>query len=146
MEDYYEHLNIVDELAKIRAATMYLTDTAMLWWRRKKSEMERGTCSINNWEQFKFELKRQFYPQNIVNEARRYLRELKQTTSIREYVKQFTKLILQIPNMTSDDLLFYFMDGLQNWAKQELHRRQVKDVDEAITVAESLNDFRTDAT
>nr|XP_016437489.1 PREDICTED: uncharacterized protein LOC107763517 [Nicotiana tabacum] len=110
MEDYYEHLNIVDEAAKIRAVTMYLTDTAMLWWRRKETEIEKGTCSIQTWEQFKFELKRQFYPQNVVNEAHRKLRELKQTTSIRVY------------------------------------RRQVKDVDEAIAVAESLTDFRTEAT
>lgn len=145
MEDYYEHLNIVDEAAKIRAATMYLIDTAMLWWRRKQTEMEKGTCSIQTWEQFKSELKRQLYPQNVVNEARRKLRELKQTTSIREYVKEFTKLILQIPNMSGEDVLFYFMDGLQNWAKQELQRRQVKDVDEAIAVAESLTDFRTEA-
>lgn len=47
--------------------------------------------------------------------------------------------------MSGEDLLFYFMDGLQNWAKQELQRRQVKDVDEAIAVAESLTDFRTEA-
>ncbi|XP_070003708.1 uncharacterized protein [Nicotiana sylvestris] len=146
MEDYYEHLNIVDEAAKIRAATMYLIDTAMLWWRKKKTEMEKGTCSITTWEQFKSELKRQFYPQNIVNEACRKLRELKQTTSIREYVKEFTKLILHIPNISGEDLLFYFMDGLQNWAKQELQQRQVKDVDEAIVVAESLTDFKTEAT
>nr|XP_016497969.1 PREDICTED: uncharacterized protein LOC107816746 [Nicotiana tabacum] len=146
MEDYFEHLNIVDEAAKVRAATMYLTDTAMLWWRRKMADMEKGICSIKSWGKFKHELKRQFYPQNIVNEARRKLRELKQTTSIREYVKEFTKLILQIPNMSSEDLLFYFMDGLQGWAKQELQRRQVKDVDEAIAVAESLTDFRTEST
>lgn len=74
MEDYYEHLNIVDEAAKIRAATMYLIDTAMLWWRRKQTEMEKGTCSIQTWEQFKSKLKRQLYPQNVVNEARRKLR------------------------------------------------------------------------
>ncbi|XP_075087714.1 uncharacterized protein LOC142169711 [Nicotiana tabacum] len=146
MEDYFEHLCIVDEAAKIRAATMYLADTAMLWWRRKKADMEKGTCSIKSWDQFKFELKRQFYPQNVVNEARRKLRELRQTTSISEYVKDFTKLILQIPNMASDDLLFTFVDGLQNWAKQEVQRRQVQDVDEVIAMAESLNDYRTEAT
>nr|XP_033512231.1 uncharacterized protein LOC117276917 [Nicotiana tomentosiformis] len=146
MEDYFEHLCIVDEAAKIRAATMYLADTAMLWWRRKKADMEKGTCSIKSWDQFKFELKRQFYPQNVVNEARRKLRELRQTTSISEYVKNFTKLILQIPNLESDDLLFTFIDGLQDWSRQELQRRQVQDVDEAITVAESLNNYRTEST
>ena len=145
MESYFEHVDMHTETAKIRTAAMYLSDTAMLWWRRKKADMERGACQIDDWEQFKTELKRQFYPQNVVHEARRRLRELKQTSSIRDYVKEFTKLTLQIPSLTSEDLLFYFLDGLQNWAKQELQRRQVRDVDEAIVVAESLNDFRGDA-
>ena len=107
--------------------------------------MEKGVCFIDGWEQFKVELKRQFYPQNVVHEARRRLRELKQTSSIRDYVKEFTNLTLQIPSLTSEDMLFYFMDGLQNWAKQELQRHQVHDVDEKIVVAKSLNDFRADA-
>uniref|UniRef100_A0A0D3C9D7 Retrotransposon gag domain-containing protein n=1 Tax=Brassica oleracea var. oleracea TaxID=109376 RepID=A0A0D3C9D7_BRAOL len=89
------------------------------------------------------ELKRQFYPENVVYEARKKLRELRQRGSIRDYVKEFTTLMLQIPNMTAEDLVFYFTDGLQSWAKQELQRRGVKTVDEAIAVAESLVDFRT---
>ncbi|XP_060216861.1 uncharacterized protein LOC132644288 [Lycium barbarum] len=103
MDAYFEHVNINEEVARIRTAAMYLSDTALLWWRRKKAEMEIGACSIENWEQFKKELKRQFYPQNVVHEARRKLRELKQTSTIR-------------------------------------------DLDNAIVVAESLTDLRTDNT
>ena len=51
--------------------------------------------------------------------------------------------MLQIPNMIAEDLVFYFTDGLQAWAKQELQRRRVKTVDEAIAVAESLTYFCT---
>lgn len=83
------------------------------------------------------EFKRQFLPNNVLYEARRKLRDLKQTGSIRDYVKEITTLMLQIPNLTSDDLLFHFMDGWQNWAKQELQRRRVIDVDQAIVEAES---------
>nr|XP_016508684.1 PREDICTED: uncharacterized protein LOC107826238 [Nicotiana tabacum] len=36
------------------------------------------------------------------------------------------------------------MDGLQNWAKQELQRRQVTDIDQAIVEVESLMYFRHD--
>ncbi|KAH0638032.1 hypothetical protein KY289_037947 [Solanum tuberosum] len=92
-----------------------------------------------NAQDFNKELKRQFYPQNVVHEDRRKLREFKKTSSIRDYVKEFTKLTLQIPSLTSEDLVFYFLDGVQNWAKQELQ------VDEAIVVAESLTDFQADA-
>ena len=70
---------------------------------------------------------------------------MKQNSLILDNAKEFTNLTLQIPSLTSEDLLFYFLDGFQNWAKQELQRRQVTDVDEAIVVVESLNDFRADA-
>ncbi|KAK2988051.1 hypothetical protein RJ640_001992 [Escallonia rubra] len=54
---------------------------------------------------------------------------------------EFTTLMLHIPNMAEEDLLFNFVDGLQSWAKKELQRRGVKDVDEAIAMAESLTEY-----
>ncbi|KAE8690692.1 cytochrome P450 78A7-like [Hibiscus syriacus] len=77
---------------------------------------------------------------NVVYEARKKLRELKQRGIMRDYVKEFTTLMLQIPNMSEEDLLFYFIDRLQGWAKQEMHRRDIRMVDEAI--AKSLVDFQ----
>ncbi|KAK2967413.1 hypothetical protein RJ640_022345 [Escallonia rubra] len=58
-----------------------------------------------------------------------------------DVVKDFTTLMLHIPNMAEEDLLFNFVDGLQSWAKKELQRRGVKDVDEAIAMAESLTEY-----
>ena len=52
--------------------------------------------------------------------ARKNMRRLKHTGSIRDYVKEFSSLMLEIPNMTENELLFNFMDNLQEWAKQEL--------------------------
>ena len=48
--------------------------------------------------------------------------ELKQTGRILAYVKEFTTLTLQIPKLIDEDMMFYFMDRLQNWAKTELER------------------------
>ncbi|XP_012852904.1 PREDICTED: uncharacterized protein LOC105972488 [Erythranthe guttata] len=142
MDQNFEGIGLVDETTKVRTASLYLSDTAMLWWRRKHADIEKGICRIDTWEEFKRELKRHFYPENVVYEARRKLRELKQRSSIREYVKEFTTLTLQIPNLSEDDLLFHFTDGLQGWAKQELHRRDIKSVDEAIAAAESLTEYQ----
>lgn len=142
IEQYFEGLSLTDKASKVRTATLYLIDTTMLWWRRKHVDIERGTCHIDTWDDFKNELKQHFYPDNVVYEARKKLRELKQQGTIHEYVKEFTTLMLQIPNLSEEDLLFYFMDELQSWAKQELHRRDVKSVDEAIAVAESLAEFQ----
>ena len=51
-------------------------------------------------------------PNNVIYEAKRKFRELKQKGSIRAYVREFTSLTLQIPNLTDEDMLFHFLDGL----------------------------------
>jgi len=104
--------------------------------------MEKGLCTITTWEDFKKELKKKVYPENVVYEARKKLRELKHKTTISVYVRNFTILMLQIPNLTTDELLFYFIDGLQNWAKHELQRRGVKDVNEAISLPRTLSGIK----
>ncbi|KAK3037385.1 hypothetical protein RJ639_030483 [Escallonia herrerae] len=81
MERYFEGASITDEKAKVRTATLYLTDTATLWWCRKHNDIEKGLCTIDTWDVFKKEIKRQFYPENVTYEARKKLRELKHKTS-----------------------------------------------------------------
>ncbi|XP_070005713.1 uncharacterized protein [Nicotiana sylvestris] len=110
LENYFRHGKVRDDEAKINTTVLYLSETAMLWWRRKMADVDKGLCTISTWDHFKTEFKRQFFPNNVLYEARRKLRELKQTRSIRNYIKEFTTLMLQIPNLTNDDLLFHFMD------------------------------------
>ena len=57
--------------------------------------------------------------------ARKKMKRLKHMGSIREYVKEFSTLMLEIPNMSEEELLFNFMDNLQSWVEQELKRRGV---------------------
>ena len=56
-------------------------------------------------------------PEDVAYLARKNMRRLKHTGSIRDYVKEFSSLMLEIPNMTEEELLFNFMDNLQGWAK-----------------------------
>ena len=133
LENYFKCSRVKNDETKINTAVLYLSEMAILWWRRKEAEIGKGTCIINTWEQFREEFKKVFFPNNVIYEVKRKFRELKQTGSIRAYVKEFTTLTLQIPNLTDEDMLFHFMDGLHNWVKTELERRQVKTIDEAIT-------------
>ncbi|RVW58514.1 hypothetical protein CK203_110371 [Vitis vinifera] len=87
------------------------------------ADMEKGICTIETWEDFKREIKRQFYHEDVAYLARKNMRRLKHTGSIRDYVKEFSSLMLEIPNMTEEELLFNFMDNLQGWAEQELRHR-----------------------
>lgn len=62
--------------------------------------------------------------------------------TLRDYVKEFSTLMLEIPDMSEKDLFFNFMDGLQNWAELELQRRGVQDLATAMAVAEQLVEFK----
>lgn len=73
--------------------------------------------------------------------ARNKIRELKHTGSISKYVDDFSKLMLQIDNMNTDDLLFNFMEGLQSWAQHELQQRQVNDISTTLIEADMLVEF-----
>ncbi|RVW45745.1 hypothetical protein CK203_094980 [Vitis vinifera] len=113
MERYFEAIALTDEATKVRTAT--LISLIMLLY---------GASD------------------DVAYLARKSLKRLKHTGSIREYVKEFSTLMLEIPNMAEEELLFNFMDNLQSWAEQELRRRGVQDLATAMAVAESLVDYR----
>ena len=77
---------------------------------------------IDSWKALKKELKDQFLPTNTAWVARDALKKLKQTGTVREYVKTFSSLMLDIKNMLKEEKLFNFMSGLQPWAQMELKR------------------------
>ena len=113
MERYFEAIALIDEATKVRIATLYLTDTTTLWWRWRFTDMEKVICTVETWEDFKREIMRQFYPEDVAYLARKNMRHLKHTGSIRDYIKEFFLLMLEIHNMTEEDLLFNFMDNLE---------------------------------
>ena len=142
MERYFEAIGLKEEATKVRTATLYLIDNATLWWRRKFVEMERKTCTIDTWADFKREIKKQFYPEDVEYMARKKIKHLKHTGSIRDYVKEFSSLMFEAPGMDEKDLVFNFMDNLKSSAEQELRRRGVQDLSTVMAVVESLMDFR----
>ena len=65
MECYFEAIALMDEATKVHTTTLYLIDNATLWWRRRFVDIEKGTCTIDTWDAFKREIKRQFYHENV---------------------------------------------------------------------------------
>ena len=104
--------------------------------------MEKGICTIEMWEDFKRKIKRQFYPKDVAYLDRKNMKRLKHIGSIRDYVKEFSSLMLEIPNITEEESLFNFMDNLQGWAEQELRRRGIQDLAIAMEITESLTDYK----
>lgn len=54
-------------------------------------------------------------------------------------MKEFTTLTLEIPNLFDKNSLFFFIDGLKDWARTELKRREMQDL--ATTISKALVDY-----
>ncbi|MBA0818127.1 hypothetical protein Gohar_021604, partial [Gossypium harknessii] len=80
----------------------------------------------------------QFYPEYAEDKARAKLQQLTQRGTVREYVREFSELMLQISDLSENEAFFSFTDRLKPWAKQELQRRGVQELTNAMMVAESI--------
>ncbi|KAL0362019.1 UNVERIFIED_CONTAM: hypothetical protein Scaly_1157100 [Sesamum calycinum] len=97
---------------------------------------------IETWDVLKKELKDQFLPCNTSWFTRESLRKLKHSGTVRDYVKEFSYLMLDIRDMFEENKLFNFLSGLQAWAQTELRCQGIKDLPSAIAATNQLVDFR----
>ncbi|KAL2243377.1 UNVERIFIED_CONTAM: hypothetical protein Sindi_0455700 [Sesamum indicum] len=128
MEQYFLTADVRDKARK-------------LWWRTKFAEIQAHQIQLDTWALLREAIREQFFPENVEYNARRALRKLEHTGSVREYVKAFSALMLNIRDMSEADKLFTFMEGLKQWARNELQRQRVTDLSSAIIAAERLADF-----
>lgn len=140
VEQYFISMGIVDDAKKISTGSAYLIEDALLWWRHRCLDQEDG--AITTWEEFWDEFRKQFYPEYVVEEAWSKLRHLEQKGELREYVREFQQIRLTIPKLDAKEGFRHFVDGLKPWVKLELQRRGIRDLKEAMTVAESLVEYK----
>lgn len=87
-------------------------------------------------------MKEQFLPTNTSSIARKALRKLKHNSTIKDHVKNFNSLLLDVRRMSEEDKLFNFMTGLQVLAQTELRRSGVQNISQAIAAIDSLVDYQ----
>ncbi|KAL2224126.1 UNVERIFIED_CONTAM: Retrovirus-related Pol polyprotein from transposon, partial [Sesamum indicum] len=125
IEQYFLAANVEDEARKVSTATIY----------------QANQLRLDTWALLREAIREQFFPENVEYNARRALRKLEHTGSVRDYVKSFSALMLDIRDMSEKDKLFTFMEGLKPWARLELQRQRVTDLGSAMAAAERLTDF-----
>ncbi|XP_070009233.1 uncharacterized protein [Nicotiana sylvestris] len=130
---------------KVATAALYLQGDAKFWWRVKYEAIKAGEYALETWAELKAALRLQFFPKNVEYNARRKLRELRQTKSVRDYVWEFSALILNIRDMGDKDKLFTFLEGLKPYARIELQRQRVDTLPKAIQAVECLGDYHVEA-
>jgi len=142
MKVYFDATGLRDDASKIQVVPLYLEDIATLWWRRRCEDTKKGTCFINTWEEFKADLKWQFYPDNAEDEARGKLRHLTQKGSIYDYAKEFSELLLKIPDMVRRTLYSHSWMASLGGPRWNYKGEGVQTLAQAMQVAESLMEFK----
>ncbi|KAF3777674.1 hypothetical protein EJ110_NYTH45308 [Nymphaea thermarum] len=133
-------MNVVEGDLKIKTAAMLLEEDAVAWWRRKIFDVENGHCTIRTFDDFRRELKGYFMPVDAERQTYRMVANLRQTCSLREYVRAYQKLMLDVPKMPEKDKLNWFIIGLQPWAQADVERSDSKTLEQAYVAAERLAD------
>ena len=68
----------------------------------------------------------QFLPSDASWIARDKFKRLRQTSLVREYIKEFTYVILDIQNMFDEEKLYNFISGIQGWVKTNFGGKMLK--------------------
>ncbi|MBA0597595.1 hypothetical protein Gorai_007398 [Gossypium raimondii] len=94
MGQYFRAKGIMNDATKVNIYAMYFIDVAWLWWCRRSIDERRGGTAIGTRHEFHREFKAQFYLEYAKDETRAKLRRLMQQLTVKEYVREFSELIL----------------------------------------------------
>jgi len=121
MEDYL-HAAKVGRHSAVELAQSYLKGYASTWWRTVRQE--EGKTHGYTWEFFKERVELEFFPKNFDYISRCKLRDLVNANNdnLRQYVRAYSELMLEIKNMHELDRVCHFVMGLPTWAKRKLEK------------------------
>ena len=123
----FEAMRVTDESACVKAAATYLRGNAANWWQHVCMQVEKGTREpLTDWAVFKRELELESQPADLVKNARDRLDKLHQINAVGAYVAEFRKVILQIPDLSDDALIHWFVRGLKRSVQTEVDLRGPK--------------------
>jgi hypothetical protein len=139
MEDYL-HAAKVGQHSAVELAQSYLKGYVVTWWRIVKQE--EGKSHGYTWEFFKDRVETEFVPRNSDYISRCKFRDLVNATNenLRQYVRAYSELMLEIQHMYELDRVCQFVMGLPTCAKQKLEENWPSSLSEAITKVEGFSD------
>ncbi len=125
--------------AAVNIASAFLQESALTWWRNYHAELQAGTKAFPTWVQWVNELRRAFTPLNAAKIARQKIHNIRQHTSVPKYSHEFPSLLLDVPTMGADDVLFNYMQGLKPSVKVLVEAAKPTDVHDAIQKAADVD-------
>jgi hypothetical protein len=139
MEDYL-HVAKVGQHSVVELTQSYLKGYAATWWRTVRQE--EGKNHGYTWEFFKEGVESEFVLRNSDYISRCKLRDLANVTNdnLRQYVRAYSELMLEIRHMHELDHVCQFVMGLPTWAKRKLEENWPSSLSEAIMKVEGFSD------
>ncbi|GMI86927.1 hypothetical protein HRI_002362000 [Hibiscus trionum] len=59
MDQYFKAICIEEDAKKVSITSFYLTEIALIWWRKRCNDVQRGNAAIETYEEFQAEFKEQ---------------------------------------------------------------------------------------
>ena len=137
MDMYLRAMQVAENL-RVLTAVSFFQGNAMTWWRALIGDEDPTTVT---WADFVRRLREEFLPVNAVKVASDKLEHLKQTGSVANFVKEFRTLALLIPDLSPAEKLRRFLAGLKPRVRIEVDLRNPATVEEAVTLAERIDDL-----
>ncbi|KAG1532466.1 hypothetical protein G6F51_013092 [Rhizopus arrhizus] len=98
------------------------------------------------WEQFKQGLEYAFKPTYSEQNARDRLANIRQTSSVSEYVDEFQDILLDLPRVSDDEALDRFIRGLKDKTRIHVITREPRSLEESIRYAISYDSAQQSGT
>lgn len=121
----------LNDHTKITFATSYMTSTAATWWYTLVSSNQIP----QTWIEFENAVEKEFIPFDSAQRARDKLRRLTQRYSVAAFLAEFRNTVLAIPNMTEDEKVDRFCQGLKPQIRLEVMKAGARTMNDASRVA-----------
>jgi Ty3 transposon capsid-like protein/Zinc knuckle len=142
IENWIASVNSYFALTRAQPPNVYhylntiFTDEAAIWFRYHYGEDQAATLT---WEEVRTALRTFFTPPNKDRRLQDEWAQLRQTTTVAEYVGRFYKLGMQLPHMEPEHLLDKFLRGLKPKTRMELELKDPQTLNEAIRLADRFD-------
>lgn len=130
-----------DDPSQVAYAASSLEGPAMQWWRSVDQAASRigGKPAPSTWHEFAAALTQRFQAVNAERVARDKLLALRQDGSVSQFIAQFQQLLLYCPDLSPEEQLHRFINGLKPQTMRELSMREPPDLEAAISMAERFS-------
>ena len=137
MQQQFEYYRITTDQNKLAFATSYLVDVALQFYQSEKNRLQLAGNPIVTYPDLLALLRSRFSPIGAPMIARRQLKQLVQGRgqSVNAYTNRFNALIQPITNMSVDDRISSYVDGLEPSLAMKVLEKNPATFEEAVAHA-----------